>query len=442
MRKKLLFICPKGSLDSGGVISSYQLIQYLQQHGYTIKIVTPWQGNYNETLTKDGFDNEVVEYNWWTDGDSPRVISGRVMNAVARICEIIEEFKPSAVVTNTSHIPWGAFAASMMNVPHLWVVREYPISNFIYLKDKVHFINQYSNKVMANSGELSDFYTREYGYDVGKFMSYVDTTDLRLNDSIKETRLVSPNYISVGKNQVDLIKAAEIVDAQRPDLKIKLLLMGEMDKRYQVEFKKLLNSSPIKDRIEVLDRVEKPWSLIGEQDIMIQTSLSESIGRTTTEAMKLGVPVIASDIPGHREAFELGGGELYVIGNHKQLAVQIIKMLDDINKAKQSAKKIQLKSLETMSSDACCGPVLAELDKIIGQPNPMGVNKFMKPYIYQYVRDIEGVVKMNTKAIKKYDKDVQFLNNTIEDIRQSKSYKLGTFPTRNLRKVISKVRKR
>lgn len=433
--KKVLFICPKGSLDAGGIMSNYQLIRYLIAHGYKVKVITSWKGSYNKTLTREGIKNKALDYNWWMDRDLPELVSVRVMKATEKIAREIRSYKPAVVVTNTSHIPWGAWAASMMDVPHIWIVREYPISNFEYLAKKVTFIRQYSNKIMANSEELAVYYRKIYGYDVGHFYSDVDVSELHLNPGEKSRRLVSPNYMSQGKNQIELVKAAAILRQRRGDLSFRVVLMGEKEQTYWPKLQAAVAENCLGDIVDIYDRVSNPWGMIGENDILVQTSLSESIGRTTTEAMKLGITVVATDIPGHREAFRLGGGTLYRVGDADDLANKLEHIFDNPAETKKSTKKAKENALRNMSSDACSGPFIKAINEVAGKDNPVGSNRLIWPYFSEYIKETDKQLKETDKQLAQKNADTDMLLSALDDLRNSRSYKIGSVQAKIIKKV-------
>ena len=431
-KKNILVLCPKGDLNSGGVISNFQLIKYLRDKGHTLRVITSWTGTYNTELDKENISNRTIPYNWWTERDDPKSISERSLSAVSEIITEIESFNADVVITNTSHIPWGAFAASMTNTPHIWIIREFPINSFGYLLKKIKFMSQYSNKLMANSGELSGYYNKELGCDVGKFMSYVDVSTISLGKSTASPRLVSPNTINSAKNQMDLVNAVGILVNKRTDLDIKVLLMGEKDKEYWPSLRQRIIELGLLDNFEIKDRVANPWGLVAPNDIMVQTSLSESIGRTTTEAMKLGIPVIASDIPGHREAFSLGGGTLYKLGDAQDLAIQIESILDNPKKAALDARRVQARALKNMSADASSGVFAELIEKIADEPNPMGVNIAMKPYFQQIIDDLHDYKKI----IEKKNRDTDELTSIINELRESTAYKVGRLQADAIKRIV------
>lgn len=433
--KNILVVCPKGSFDSGGIISSFELIKYLRDQGHHIRVITPWRASYNTVLTQNGISNRVIRYNWWTKLDTPKLISRNAIGSIKSLADEIQKFNADVVLTNTSHIPWGALAASMMNIPHVWVVREYPIKNFEYLAEKVEFIKAYSNKIMANSSELADYYKQVYHCDAGRFMSYVDVSGIKLAPKSSEVKLISPNYMSYGKNQIDLVNAVGILKKRRKTVGFRVVLMGEKEKTYWPKLKAAVKKNNVADLFEIHDRVDNPWSIVTPNDVLVQNSRSESIGRTTTEAMKLGIPVIASDIPGHREAFRLGGGTLYEIDNPHDLADKIEYLITHHDDAKEKAQRVRERVASTMSRDACNKAVGDAVNEAAGSQNPLGANALFWPYLRQYISETEAIIKAKQRDIDMKNEQTDFLQGAIEELRGSKTYKLGKFQTDTIKKL-------
>ena len=72
--------------------------------------------------------------------------------------------------------------------------------------------------------------------------------------------------------------------------------------------------------------------LLNQMQIVVNTSAKEGWGLTVTEANACGVPAVASDVPGLRDAVIDGeSGILYEYGNIEQLAEKILLLLRDEN---------------------------------------------------------------------------------------------------------------
>lgn len=391
MKGKILFVCPTGDLSSGGEASNFELIKYIKNNGYDVFVITGWNGEYNKILTDKNIKNISDDYKWWAEWDKPEDTASQSVQGIKPIIDVINQFSPDVVVTNTFNIPWGALAAAMKGVPHIWIGREFPEGEFAYLKGKMEFIKKFSNSVMANSNQLATFINKNYHFPVGYFYSYVDTKDLKLGYNGNDTRIVSLNGITKRKNQEELIEAASILKKENV-LKIKIIFMGTSNQEYKDHLMSIVNERGLNESIEFMPFSPQPWGLVGQNDILVQTSLSESIGRTTIEAMKLGVPVIASDIPGHREAFKLGGGVLYKSGSPKDLADKIQIVLNDRITSRENAIKIAKKTMKTMSEESCSNPFLEAVDSVISGENPMKEMEQIEPYFYEYLK-VSGYIR-------------------------------------------------
>lgn len=125
-----------------------------------------------------------------------------------------------------------------------------------------------------------------------------------------------------------LLKAFRIVRSQVKNAK--LIVIGDGDGL--PELKRLSQSLGISDAVTFAGFVplEEKVRLINEMHLVVNTSAKEGWGLTVTESNACGVPVVASDVPGLRDAVKSGEtGLLYEYGNIEQLAGYILKLLHD-----------------------------------------------------------------------------------------------------------------
>lgn len=442
--RRILFVCPTGDLSSGGEKSNFELIKYLKKKKYEVFVITAWEGEYNKILNDHGIDNSVGGYKWWAPWDSAKATADKSIMGLSIVLETIKYIKPFVVVTNTLNIPWGAVASSMMNVPHVWIGREFPEGEFDYLDKKIQFINKFSNQIVANSEKLSSRINQKYKLNTKYFYSYVDEKTISLGSDNNESRIISLNGINERKNQAELIKAVGML-SERGLLSVDVLLVGEADSKYKAHLEELIEKFTLGDRVKILPFNSKPWLLAGNNDILVQTSLSESIGRTITEAMKLGVPVIASDIAGHQEAIDLGGGILYKSGDPSDLADKINLALNDTLKLKNDALVTKTKAIANMSESACNEPFVKVLESVRGKNNPMNEMGHLEPYLGCYIRASKDWLEESVKSsqeliecravISDLSQSVKKLEQENKQIVDSRAYKIGLFQSRAIRRI-------
>jgi glycosyltransferase involved in cell wall biosynthesis len=411
-KQKLLFVAPTTSLQAGGELSNLTLMLAVKRRGYKLHVVVRGSGELTNELAKHSIPYSIVPFGYW-NVESFEVTTGHAdMKAIVKIQEVISQLKVDCVVTNTLNMPWGALAAAVTNTPHVWIVREFPFEEFTYLHSKYEFIKQFSNLVIANSKMVADYMNVEYQMNAKYFYSYVNTRSMHLAHQTKPPQLVNVGHIFQRKNQIELIKAAAILHKQGK-LKNQILLIGGDYPEYKKRLMRLIKKNHLEKFVKFAGYKKNPFSLVQPNDILVQTSLSESVGRTIVEAMKLGIITIGADIPGTEEAVHLGGGVLYKTGNARDLATKIEQVLANPKHYHQVAIATKKNANKNLSESACHQNFFTELEKIFGQPNPQNHLQHLLPHLVSNV----GYVDQNDKEIKNYQ---YHLNG----ILQSKSWRL------------------
>ncbi len=119
----------------------------------------------------------------------------------------------------------------------------------------------------------------------------------------------------------------------------RLLIIGDGDYRKNLE--ELANSLGIHDKVRFTGHVphEEKVKLLNTLWLAVNPSPKEGWGLTVIEANACGVPVIAADSPGLRDSVvHKETGTLYPYGNIRQLANQIINLLNSQEKISKFSK--------------------------------------------------------------------------------------------------------
>jgi glycosyltransferase involved in cell wall biosynthesis len=125
--------------------------------------------------------------------------------------------------------------------------------------------------------------------------------------------------------------AAGIVEGGRaPDLH--LVIAGEGSKRQSLEL--LASELGMQDRVHFLGHLEPSWSLYPAFDIFALASAWEGLPLSLLEAMSCGIPVIATDVGGVRDAVtDRSNGFLVPTQSVDELARAIAAMIDVTRRA-------------------------------------------------------------------------------------------------------------
>lgn len=108
------------------------------------------------------------------------------------------------------------------------------------------------------------------------------------------------------KNHHRLIEAAEILRNKGCDFVIKLLGSGPLEDRIKEEVKK----RGLENHVEFLGFRANPFPVVADASVFCMTSDYEGYPMVITEALTLGVPVVATPVTGVKEMLAHGGGIL------------------------------------------------------------------------------------------------------------------------------------
>ena len=137
--------------------------------------------------------------------------------------------------------------------------------------------------------------------------------------------------ISVGrlvplKRQAILISAMARLRRRYPEAR--LLLVGDGD--CMPDLRRQVTASGLDECVEFTGIVDDVGKYLARADIYLSSSESEGMPVSVLEAMAWGLPVIASDIPGHRSVIDPGKtGFLYELNNVDELVDSVIALATD-----------------------------------------------------------------------------------------------------------------
>lgn len=349
MTKTILFISPTGTLDNGAEISIVNLMKFLVDEGYRVLNVFPdykvlSQEEYRTALQNSGIKTyglTAVKW-WWEDapGGSPGNHFMRVTSYnknIKDIRNIIVDNKVDLVISNTVNVFQGALAAAFENVKHFWLIHEFPEGEFGYYKEKLDFIDKFSDDIFAVTGALTE--DLEKYFPNRKIYSFAPYTQMDPKEEIKtdsnfHNRIISVGRLTQRKNQLELIKAFQLLNLEGTEL----VFLGAWDEDYKQICDDYIAEHHLKS-ISFLGHVDDPWSMITDKDLAVFPSSMETFGLVYVESVLNGIPTILSDNAGHRSAFEYMNeqGHMYHLGDLKALTRTISDTLAQFNKEKREA---------------------------------------------------------------------------------------------------------
>ena len=187
---------------------------------------------------------------------------------------------------------------------------------------------------IAHENKIKNIYS---GIDLRLF------TNKRNDDFRKELNLENDHLLlgSVGrlsdqKDPITMIEAFGIISKPFPNAHLALVGDGELKGKIHEKIDKL----KLNGKVHLTGNKNNPWSVYHSMDLFIMSSIYEGLGRSITEALSCGVPVVCTDVEGVQEIVRDNiTGILVPPKDANKLADGIIRTLNDMETAKKMAEE-------------------------------------------------------------------------------------------------------
>ncbi len=161
--------------------------------------------------------------------------------------------------------------------------------------------------------------------------------ELRLTGTRKEVRqregipLEAPVIINVArehliKNHAALLEAVDVLRQDHPTVRV--IFVGGASTGSAV-IDQLIREKGLAEVVMRLGHRDDVPDLLGASDLFVSTSISEGLPGAIVEAMGMGLPVVAFDVPGVKDVLEEGHPGLVPFGDIDALSDRISDILDD-----------------------------------------------------------------------------------------------------------------
>ena len=164
------------------------------------------------------------------------------------------------------------------------------------------------------------------------------------NDQFRKELNLDSNHLLLGsvgrlsnqKDPITMIEAFCIVIKRFPNAH--LTLVGEGELRDEILIK--IDQLQLNGRVHLTGNKNDPWKIYHSLDLFIMSSIYEGLGRSITEALSCGVPVVCTSVEGVPEIVrDNETGILVPPKDPDALATGIIKSLNDMDNARKMAEE-------------------------------------------------------------------------------------------------------
>lgn len=173
----------------------------------------------------------------------------------------------------------------------------------------IHSAAKKAKKIIAVSRTTKDEIVKHLGVAEEKITVIYEGVDSKISNSKSQTTIKKPYFLYVGnayphKNLEFLLSVFK--EFKEKDLRnIKLVMVGKQDHFYKKLQKEVEEKGLVQSVLFVTDSSDEELAGMYKDAIcLVAPSLMEGFGLPPLEALSLSCPVLASDIPAHREVLE------------------------------------------------------------------------------------------------------------------------------------------
>lgn len=154
------------------------------------------------------------------------------------------------------------------------------------------------------------------------------------------------------KDHATLLQAWKLVVERVPDA---LLALAGREEETGPAVRALVENLGLTERVRFLGPTDDVAGLYAASDLYVHASTSEGFPNAVIEAMAAGLPVVATDLPGVREAVgEVGRPYLVPAGDAVALASQVLALHADPARAKELGKSAAAYARDELSASRMC----------------------------------------------------------------------------------------
>lgn len=354
-----------GSLDKGGAERVFvNLAEYFQGMGYQVLMVTQYRKE-EEYALAEGIRRII------SDIPPEETTGNRLLNfyrRVSRLHRIWKEERPDIALSCVGKNNFMNIVTTMFTgtKPVVSVVgeagEEYPDRLMKFL---ANFLFPFASGVILQTERSRAFFSKRVSKTAVILPNSLNPLFLRERyQGVRDKRIVSVGRLDANKNHEMMVRAFAGIADKYPDYTLTVYGEGEL----REELQKLTAGLGLEQRVfwpgvipDVADKIEKA-------SLFLLTSYSEGISNALIEAMALGLPVIATDVPsgGTQELIRQGENGLIIpAGDIKALGEAMDRLLSNSALAERlgaSAHTIQ----ERLSPDRVNRRWLEYFEGIIG----------------------------------------------------------------------------
>lgn len=317
----------------------------LEDDGAVCTVVLPEDGPLRPRVEALGAATVLAPLPWWCAVGSPdnpeHLLAAGCDRLVREVLPALELAAPDLIESMTVTTPWGAVAAELLGVPHVWQVCEYGeadhgLSFFSRFDDVRRAIGAHSDLVLTASDgvrrALFCYPPVDHAVTMGRWIPLPDLETLRRHGS--DTRPHRAPWIVVAATVIETKDQITVVRALRhlrdAGVIADLLLAGAAEREYEKRIRRTARDLGVESQVRLLGFVEPVVDLLLDADVVVSAARHEAFGRSALEAAAAGRPLVCARGSGPAEVLADGEHALWFEpGDAADLASKIARLLGD-----------------------------------------------------------------------------------------------------------------
>lgn len=281
------------------------------------------------------------------------------LGLIGQLCKELKQTKPDIVHTHLFGADtWGRLAAVLAKVPVIISTEHNMNLDYGWLKKIIKLVlSLFTDKIVAVSQAVKEYSVAKGKIKAAKIAVIYNGIDLT-RFKFRGYHKIEPAKISAGvlarlaeqKGHKYLIEAIPLILAKYPGFTLHIWGEGALRSELQVQAKDLAVSK----NVMFQGKTGQPEKVLPQLDLFIFPSVWEGLGIAVLEAQAVGLPVVASRIPGVDELIKnKETGLLFAPKDPRAIAAAVLAVLDNEQLqqkiVKQAHDQVQTKfSLEKM----------------------------------------------------------------------------------------------
>jgi glycosyltransferase involved in cell wall biosynthesis len=371
---KILFAAHQG--DLGGATSPIvEAIDALGPRGHGFAVLMPEAGSLAAALDARGVPWAVCPIPPWCSTRGRRRFRNILANyrAFPQVRRAVERMSPDIVVSNSIVVGIVARACVTLSTPHVWWLHEFASEDhdlhFDWGERMTARIAAHSCvRAFANSDAVAAKFAHWFGADrVGRVDYYIRPLPPAAAPAFEPAdavHLALVGSLNPQKGQADAIAAVGLLRAAGRD--VHLHLFGTGGRGYTARLAQQAERIGAGERVHFHGHVADVPARAARAFAALVTSRCEAFGRVTVEAMRAGIPVVATDSGGTPELVADGRtGLLYPPGRPEMLAAAIARLIDEPGLASRLGAAAQEWALPRFGERQFADALEAELSRAL-----------------------------------------------------------------------------